>query len=271
MPGVVTARESTNNLPAGLLVRADHASIARVFGALVPLQPVAWTDDGLICAPRLAPEAAAVAVAACPLPTVPAHVASGRFPDSPAAMVSGWYRRSDAHAPAPPGVRELVQVAGEGFGPGGHATTAMCLAAIDHLTPLPAVDVGCGSGLLTQAWVRLHAMPVHALDLDPAAIRQCAASLRAAELDRQVTLTRGPVEALPQSEFAGCVLLANIPADAHRALLRHLGRAVPSAVVASGLRPVEATGIVAAYRRLGLRHIRAMRRGRFDCHVLVAA
>ena len=108
---------------------------------------------GLVCSPRCAPELAGPALAAAPSPC--ARSTPSRVAHPPSAQIAGWYRRSPDHAPAPPGVRELVQAPGEGFGPGDHATTAMCLEAIDALPAGAAVDAGCGSGLLAQAWVAL--------------------------------------------------------------------------------------------------------------------
>jgi len=249
-------------------VEGTPARVAGAFAALCPLQPVRMAAAGLVCAPRAAPEAAARALARCPLPVRALGAVPG-WPDPPAAMVAGWYRRSPAHAPAPPGVRELVQARGEGFGPGDHPTTAMCLEALEALGPGPAVDAGCGSGLLAQAWARLGRGPVLACDLDPRALDQAARSLQAAGLAGRVRLRRGPVEALAPDELAGAALLANLPAAVHRALLGRIGRA-PRAAVLSGLRPAEAPAIADGYRSLGLVVRRRERRGGFVCLTLAA-
>ena len=235
----------------------------------MPLQPIAWLDDGLLCAPRTAADDAAAALARCPFPVTTAAL-SIPYPDSHAALVAGWYRRSDRHAPAPDGVRELIQVAGDGFGPGGHPTTAMCLAALECLPPADAVDVGCGSGLLAQAWARRHGHRVLAIDVDPAAVAQTRASTVAAGVAQLVTVARQPLEGLSGEDLAGRVVFANVPAAAHHALLRRF-TAPPLALVASGLRPAAAPVVVAGYRALGMRRVRASRRGGFDCHVLVDA
>ena len=250
-------------------MHADQATLARVFGALIPLQPVAWTDAGLLCAPHSAPEVAPAAIAACPLP-VSAAPTPRLWPDSPCALLAGWYRRSDHHAPAPPGVRELVQTGGGGFGPGDHPTTAMCLAALDHLPPGDAVDAGCGSGLLAQAWVRLGRGRVLAIDLDHAAVAQTRASAALAGVGALVEARRQAIETCPFEDLAGKTLLANLPAAGHDALLRRLTVA-PAAAVVSGLRPGEAGSVVDRYRRLGMRRVRSARGGRFECHVLVGA
>jgi SAM-dependent methyltransferase len=248
-------------LPPGLIVEAGAAAIADAFAALCPLQPVRMEPGGLICAPRSAPELAGPALARCPLPVRALGTVPG-WPDPPAAMVAGWYRRSPAHAPAPAGVRELIQATGEGFGPGDHATTQMCLELLEGLSGGPAVDVGCGSGLLAQAWVALGRGAVLACDLDPRALEQAGRSLRAAGRAGHVTLRRGPISALADDELADRVLLANIPLAAHRSLLSRIC-APPRAVVLSGLRPPDAPAIAAAYRRLGLRILRRHERAGF--------
>ena len=59
------------------------------------------------------------------------------------------------------------------FGTGTHPTTQLCLALLErHLTPGDAViDIGCGSGILSIAAVKLGASRVVAVDIDQAAIR----------------------------------------------------------------------------------------------------
>ena len=256
-------------LPAGLLVEGDPKMIAREFARLCPLQPVRMEAEGLVCAPRSAPELAAPALVLCPLPWRPLEAVPG-WPDPPAAMVAGWYRRSPAHAPAPDGVRELVQAPGEGFGPADHATTAMCLELLEGLPASDAVDVGCGSGLLCQAWVALERGGVLACDLDGRALDQTARSLAAAGRDGRITLRRGPIAALRADELAGRVVLANVPLSAHESLLSRIGTP-PRAVVLSGLRPAQAPAIIEAYRTLGLSVHHQRERSGFISVCLMAA
>jgi ribosomal protein L11 methylase PrmA len=242
-------------------VEGDAAALAAAWPSLCALQPVEWTGGGVVCAPRAAAELAAPALAACPLP----HRPLGRvpcWPDPPARWLAGWYLRSPAHAPAPAGVRELVQAPGEGFGPGGHATTAMCLEAVEALAGGPALDAGCGSGLLAQAWAALGRGAVEAVDLDPRAIDQAARSLAAAGLADRVTLRCAALAALAPAALANRVLLANIPASAHRQLLAGAA-APPRAAVLSGLRPAEAGPVEDGYRALGLVPRSRVERGGF--------
>lgn len=236
---------------------------------LAPLQPVARVADGVVCAPRCAPEEAAAALARLTLPATPLPAVPG-WPDPPAAIVAGWYRRSPGHLPAPAGVRELVQVPGEGFGPLGHATTAMCLHALDGLPDAPAVDAGCGSGLLAQAWAALGRGPVVAVDVDPRAVAHAAASLRAAGLAAAVALRRAPLAALAPAELAGRALLANVPLPAQRALLAAAAGGRPAALVLSGIRPADAPALLGAWAARGLRPDGAWERGGWACLRMVA-
>ncbi|NJN39361.1 MAG: methyltransferase, partial [Acaryochloridaceae cyanobacterium CSU_3_4] len=66
---------------------------------------------------------------------------------------------------------------GVAFGTGAHATTQLCLQALEkHLgikkstQPLSIADIGCGSGILSIAAVLLGADQAYAVDLDPLAV-----------------------------------------------------------------------------------------------------
>ncbi len=76
---------------------------------------------------------------------------------------------------APPGGRiRLVMHTGTAFGNGDHATTHLCLIAMErYLRPGDTfLDVGCGSGLLGEAAWALGAGRVSGCDLDEAAVRR---------------------------------------------------------------------------------------------------
>ncbi len=55
------------------------------------------------------------------------------------------------------------------FGSGGHATTHLCLEALERIKPAgkTAIDAGCGSGVLSIAAAKLGAARVFAFDNDP--------------------------------------------------------------------------------------------------------
>ncbi|NJN60917.1 MAG: 50S ribosomal protein L11 methyltransferase [Coleofasciculaceae cyanobacterium RL_1_1] len=68
----------------------------------------------------------------------------------------------------------LILDPGVAFGTGAHATTQLCLEALEmRVTPdKPSVlaDIGCGSGILSIAAILLGAEQVYAVDTDPLAI-----------------------------------------------------------------------------------------------------
>jgi ribosomal protein L11 methylase PrmA len=247
-------------------VEADRDGIARAFAALAALQPVRYVSEGLVCAPRAAPDLAGPALAACPLPVRALDTVPG-WPDPPSDFVAGWYRRSPDHAPAPDGVGELVQTPGPAFGAAGHETTALCLESLSLLPRGAAVDAGCGSGLLSLAWATLGYGPVLARDLDPDAVRQTTEAVHLSKLDHLVTVERGPIEHLDVGER---VLLANIPPVAHRVLLGSL-TTPPRAALLSGMRRGDARDVVDGYLRLGMRVESVGVQAAWERHVLVRA
>lgn len=64
---------------------------------------------------------------------------------------------------------------GVAFGTGTHATTQLCLEALEmRLQPgsnLTIADIGCGSGILSTAALLLGAVQVYAVDNDPLAVK----------------------------------------------------------------------------------------------------
>jgi ribosomal protein L11 methyltransferase len=75
----------------------------------------------------------------------------------------------------PTGLPSVVIDPGQAFGTGGHGSTR---ATLELLATLPAggsvLDLGCGSGVLAIAALRLGFEPVHACDLDPIAVEVTA-------------------------------------------------------------------------------------------------
>lgn len=70
---------------------------------------------------------------------------------------------------------------GIAFGTGAHATTQLCLRALEQqiqesANPLTIADIGCGTGILSIAALLLGADKVYGVDLDPLAISATQAS-----------------------------------------------------------------------------------------------
>jgi len=67
---------------------------------------------------------------------------------------------------------------GQAFGTGAHATTRLCLELLLDRPGGSLLDVGCGSGVLSIAAVRLGFAPVIALDIDPVAVEVTSENAR---------------------------------------------------------------------------------------------
>jgi precorrin-6B methylase 2 len=245
--------DSNVPLPPGILVHGSPGEIGRHFSAVALLQPVEVTPDGVVCAPRAAPELAARGLRGVELPTSTLRDPPG-WPDPPSQTTGTWYIKSPGHIPAPPGFDALVQVPGEAFGTWPHATTLLCLRALVSLPDGVAIDVGCGSGLLSQAWATTRG-PVTAIDIDRQAIAHARASMTRATARHPVEFRHGPIRRLLPGAV-GSVVFANLPPPAHGELLAAI---VPNGqtLLVSGLRVSAAAPIINAYTARGFRAVEA--------------
>jgi ribosomal protein L11 methyltransferase len=75
---------------------------------------------------------------------------------------------------APGGLPAVSIDPGQAFGTGGHGSTRASLELLATLPPGPLLDLGCGSGVLSIAAIRLGFGPVHACDNDPIAVEVTA-------------------------------------------------------------------------------------------------
>lgn len=106
---------------------------------------------------------------------------------------------------------------GRAFGTGSHATTRLCLEALQELEPGPLLDVGCGSGVLSIAAALLGFAPVEAVDVEGPSIDATLANAAA----NGVTVAARQVAAdEPLGEAS--LVVANISLDAVEALPHRL-------------------------------------------------
>jgi len=102
---------------------------------------------------------------------------------------------------------------GPAFGTGGHATTRMCLRAMERVSLAPGwsmLDVGTGSGILAIYGAKRGAERIVAVDIDPEALRWAERNIGLNGLPGRIDLTERPVQDLDE-RFS--LLTANLTMD----------------------------------------------------------
>jgi ribosomal protein L11 methyltransferase len=164
--------------------------------------------------------------------------------------VSGrlWVRPPWAE-PRPDAV-DLVIDPGEAFGTGAHPTTRLSLELMLALEPRRSLaDLGCGSGVLAIAAVKLGFAPVIAVDHEPPALQATRGNAAA----NGVTLDRIERRNLREQAPPGADVLA---ANLTRPLLLRVAELMerpPETMILSGLLDDEADEVAAAFAPLAER------------------
>lgn len=147
---------------------------------------------------------------------------------------------------------------GMAFGTGLHPTTRLCLAALERVADQGRVagarvlDVGCGSGILSIAALKLGGATVLGVDTDPIAVEATVANAARNDLDRRLEARQG---SLPTGEAPFDVVLANLVAGVLIPLASSLhAELVPGGtLVASGIFIDREAEVTAAFEAAGLR------------------
>jgi ribosomal protein L11 methyltransferase len=126
---------------------------------------------------------------------------------------------------------------GIAFGTGQHATTRLCLEALEQRIEPRAVvlDIGSGSGILAIAAARLGAARVDAIDVDPAAVSAAKENAKRNGVSRIVRVAQGslardwPFAERPRGHYD--IVLANL----NSRLVQDLARPVVAALRPRGV------------------------------------
>lgn len=145
---------------------------------------------------------------------------------------------------------------GVAFGTGAHATTQLCLEALEmrlsdpDATDITIADVGCGTGILSIGSILLGAAKAYAVDVDPLAVRSTLAScelnqippdrLVVAEgsIETMIELTQGPVDGIVCNILAD-VIIQLIPAMS--AIVKPTTWGILSGILLDQVKPVADT------------------------------
>lgn len=165
------------------------------------------------------------------------------------AIVPSWAE----HTPSDDEATVLLDP-GMAFGTGLHPTTRGCLELLQEIRPMPArvLDVGCGSGILALAALRLGATHVVACDTDPGAVAATRDNAARNGLADRVEVTQGSLPEAPAERFE--LVLANLVAavlvELAPRLAAHL--APGGTLLASGIIEPRAGEVVDAMAAAGL-------------------
>lgn len=147
---------------------------------------------------------------------------------------------------------------GLSFGTGQHPTTKFCLEQLVAFRrsgeAQSFLDIGSGSGILAIAAAKLGYSPVHAIDLDPEAIRVARANavrngvLEQIRFDRR-DLTKSPPRSRQKYNLICANLIANLLLAERNRILNRLSPA--GTLVVAGILKTEFPQVRAAYSRAG--------------------
>jgi ribosomal protein L11 methyltransferase len=84
---------------------------------------------------------------------------------------------------------------GMAFGTGTHPTTQICLELLEKYSPVggDVIDIGCGSGILSIAALKLGAVRVMAVDIDETAIEACRENAKLNDIGEELMVITGSI------------------------------------------------------------------------------
>ena len=170
------------------------------------------------------------------------------------------------HHEAVEGVIEVVVAPQMSFGSGHHETTRMmCRAIMATACQGSAVDVGCGTGVLSIVALKCGAKHVDAVDIDPWSVESACNSAELNDLEERISVVEGTVELFANNSYD--MVMANINRNiilgdlaTYVAILNPGGRMLLSGFLAEDVAP-----IVEAVTGYGLSHTATLEDGEWRC------
>jgi ribosomal protein L11 methyltransferase len=152
---------------------------------------------------------------------------------------------------------EIALDPGMAFGTGTHATTQLCLRALeDHMQPgLTVLDLGCGSGILSIAAAKMGAAKVVAVDTDNLAVKATQENAAQNHVAESIHTLQGSLENLLSSARRFDFIVVNILAKVILKLCENnLGQVVRPGgqAIFSGIIHDQVDEVEAALRQTGL-------------------
>ena len=164
-------------------------------------------------------------------------------------IVPSW-----AEEPLIPGEVAITLDPGMAFGTGLHPTTRGCLEMLQDFTPAPerVLDVGCGSGILALAALRLGAAHAVGLDTDALAVTAARENAERNGLGARFEAREDTLPATAGDRYP--LVLANLVAAVLVTLAQPLARhlAPGGSLLAAGIIEPRATEVIAAFEAVSL-------------------
>jgi ribosomal protein L11 methyltransferase len=154
---------------------------------------------------------------------------------------------------ASPGLTLIIHP-GQAFGTGQHASTQLCLQYLSQQQNLPPamLDVGCGSGILAIAYLKMGGRQATAIDIDPLALQAARHNAVLNQVQERLRLKDSLLADLSE-KFP--LVAANLTASDLIALAQPLAARLQEggALLCSGILSAQAPAVLAAFRSCGLR------------------
>lgn len=166
----------------------------------------------------------------------------------------------------------------QAFGTGNHATTSTCLRLLcDWVkargnTPWTLTDVGCGTGVLALAGLKLGAARAESFDFDPKAVEVARRNIDRNGGAEGLHLFQADVFEWTPAEQTDVVLANLFSTVLQKAFPRLLAAMKPDAVlIISGILRTQAEETLAAARAAGLTPVRVITRGKWTTAQLMCS